>query len=628
MLFYGIGSACEAIGGANGWNEALYRTWYLTGAVWTAGWLGLGTAFLLGRTRFGYSFALCLFLAGLFTFLVRNKPEYAGAGTLPLLYLIAAAILALAVAVETYFQNDRWPMLAVGAVVGATVLSIVLMAVATLPAPGYALDPATGVPVATLLPPQLRLLTPFMNITGAFALILGAVFSAYVFMPKRRVLAYSLDPNQPGDEFLFNLLIAPVAITVNLVASLPGALRALVTGRIHSRVPATILIAIGALVAATGDILSRFGVTGLFQSGQVRGRDLPLRRVPGLDRRVPRVPDPVHLDRPRPGPARVAGRGGAGGGQRVRAGTGRRPSPRLTARVAGPRPAGGGPSAYHGRMSPPPAAGTAVSRPAAPAATVSAPVGMAIVIGSAALFGMLGPLSRFAYDAGMEPPAFVVWRALVGLVATAAFVAWRVRRGDITLARWSTLPGSARRLLLLAALMGFTLNLAMFIAFDRITVALALLGFYTYPAMVALANAALGRDRLDRRRVVALALALAGMVAVVASQLDPAAGIRFDALGFGLALGAALSQTVFVVVSRDGYPTVPTEQAMTVVLGVTVVGATVVSLLMGHAASLVEPVRSPSILPLLLFTGVFAAAIPSMGFLAGIRAIGGRGRAS
>ena len=129
----------------------------------------------------------------------------------------------------------------------------------------------TGVPVATLLPPQLRLLTPFMNITGAFALILGAVFSAYVFMPKRRVLAYSLDPNQPGDEFLFNLLIAPVAITVNLVASLPGALRALVTGRIHSRVPATILIAIGALVAATGDILSRFGVTGLFQSGKFVG---------------------------------------------------------------------------------------------------------------------------------------------------------------------------------------------------------------------------------------------------------------------------------------------------------------------------------------------------------------------
>src|SRR6188472_3665152 len=249
MLFYGVASGCEAIAGAEGWNETLYRTWYLTGAVWTAGWLRLGTAYLLGKTRFGYSFALCLFLAGLFTFLVRNKPEYAGAGALPLLHFIVAGLLALAVAVETYFANDRWPILAAAAVVGATLLSLGLMATTTLAAPGYAVDPATGAPVATLFPPSLRLLTPFMNITGAFALILGAIFSTYVFMPKKRVLPYSLDPNQKGDEFLFNLLIAPVAIPVNLVASLPGAARALVEGKLHSRVPATILIAVGAFVA-------------------------------------------------------------------------------------------------------------------------------------------------------------------------------------------------------------------------------------------------------------------------------------------------------------------------------------------------------------------------------------------
>ena len=271
MLFYGVGAGCEALAATGGWSEPLYRTWYLTGAVWTAGWLGLGTAYLLGRTRFGYSFALCLFLAGLFTFLLRNKPEYQGAGVLPLLYFIVAGVLALAVAVETYFGNDRWPRLAAGAVIGATALSLVLMLTTTLAAPGYALDPATGAPVATLFPAELRLLTPFLNITGAFALILGAVFSTYVFMPKRRVLAYSLDPNQPGDQFLFNLLIAPVAITVNLVASLPGTARALVAGRLHSRVPATILIAIGAFVATLGDTLNRFGMTDWFQLGKFLG---------------------------------------------------------------------------------------------------------------------------------------------------------------------------------------------------------------------------------------------------------------------------------------------------------------------------------------------------------------------
>jgi hypothetical protein len=268
MAFYGIASGCEAVAAAGGWSEALYRTWYLTGAVWTAGWLGLGTAFLLGRTRFGYTFALCLVLAGVFTLLTQRKFNYAGAGSAPILYLIGALVLALAVAIETYFQNERWPMLAAGAVIGASALSLVLMLTVSLPAPGYALDPATGVPTGELFPGTIRLLTPFLNITGGLALAFGALFSAYVFMPKRRVLAYSLDPNQAGDQFLFNLLISPVAIVVNFVASLPGAVRALIAGRLHSRVLATILIAIGGFLASGGDALNRFGVTNYFQVGK------------------------------------------------------------------------------------------------------------------------------------------------------------------------------------------------------------------------------------------------------------------------------------------------------------------------------------------------------------------------
>lgn len=269
MLFFGVASACEAIAAASGWNETLYRTWYLTGAVWTAGWLGLGTAFLLGRTRFGYAFAFCLFLAGLFTFLTQRRYNYEGAGSAPILYFIAAGILALSVAVETYFGGNRWPRIAAIAVVGASLLSVGLMLTSTLAAPGWKVDPATNAPVADLLPGTLRLLTPFLNITGGLALAFGALFSAYVFMPKRRLLEYSLDPSQTGDQFLFNLAISPVAIAVNFVASLPGALRALFGGRLHSRVPATILIAIGAFLASSGDILARFGSTDFFVLGKL-----------------------------------------------------------------------------------------------------------------------------------------------------------------------------------------------------------------------------------------------------------------------------------------------------------------------------------------------------------------------
>ena len=83
---------------------------------------------------------MLLLLSGLVALMIRNSPNYAGAGPLPLLYLIGAVILALAIGVETYFGNDAWPRFAAGAIVGVTILSIVLMlATPALPAPGYAL---------------------------------------------------------------------------------------------------------------------------------------------------------------------------------------------------------------------------------------------------------------------------------------------------------------------------------------------------------------------------------------------------------------------------------------------------------------------------------------------------------
>ena len=296
-------------------------------------------------------------------------------------------------------------------------------------------------------------------------------------------------------------------------------------------------------------------------------------------------------------------------------------SPRPAARPPGPSPARPAITASPGR---PADHGAVSSQTMNPVSTTAGPLlGFGIVLAAAALFGMLGPLARFAYDAGMEPTAFVAWRGVVALAASLAYVAWRVRRRGIRLVRLGDLPARARVLLVVAATMGFTLNLSMFIAFDRITVALALLGFYTYPAMVAVLNVVLGRERLDTIRVVALGLAIVGMIAVVASQLDPAGGLRIDVIGVALALVAALSQTVFVVIGRDGYREVPTEQAMTVVLGATAVGAIVLTVIGGSAASLIYPLQAPDVLPLLAFTGIFAAAIPSIGFLTGIRAIGG-----
>ena len=271
LLWYGISAGTEFIGGAWGWSEPLYRVWYLIGAVYVAGWLGLGTVYLLARTRFGYAFAVSLLLAGLFTALSQAKYHYAASGPAPYIYFGVAIVVAIAIAVMTYRRNERWATLAAAVIVTGSLVAAVMAFSAQLTPPGYSLDPRTLIPTGEKMPGYLRLLTPFFNVTGAFALGLGALYSAYTFMEKRRVIRYSLRTDRGPVAFALNLALAPIAIVVNLVASLPAALVALVRGRLSSRVPATILIAIGATIPAFTSGANRFGATSAFFVGELLG---------------------------------------------------------------------------------------------------------------------------------------------------------------------------------------------------------------------------------------------------------------------------------------------------------------------------------------------------------------------
>ena len=289
MLWYGLSAGTEFLGGAFGWSEAIYRPWYLIGAVYVAAWLGLGTALLLGRTRFGYAFALSILLAGLFTFLTHARQQYPDAGDSATIYFALGVVLAAIVAVLTYLERHVWAQL-VGVVltIGSVIAAVVAFTV-PLPAPGYVLSD-TGIPVAGLFPGYLRLLTPYFNITGGFALALGAVFSTYVFMPKRRVLDYSLEPGASfvstpffrfdGPRSTIGAIVAYVllyswlvliALVVNFLASIPLAIRALRRGELNSRVPATILLALGGFIPSITSGLNRFGLTGPFFLGELLG---------------------------------------------------------------------------------------------------------------------------------------------------------------------------------------------------------------------------------------------------------------------------------------------------------------------------------------------------------------------
>ncbi|MCU0483790.1 MAG: EamA family transporter, partial [Chloroflexi bacterium] len=202
----------------------------------------------------------------------------------------------------------------------------------------------------------------------------------------------------------------------------------------------------------------------------------------------------------------------------------------------------------------------------------SAALGSLLALAAASLFAMLGPLSRFAADAGLEGMAFAAWRAGAGAVAlgVALAITGRIASGR---AQLRALDSRGRAALATAAVMGLVVNVTVFIAFGRITIALALMLFYTYPALVAATEVLLGRDRLTAPKLIALGLASAGVAAVLAGALVVSGDdVTVDGIGVALGLVAAVCQAVFVIVSRSGYAVAAPTTATLVILAVSGLG--------------------------------------------------------
>ncbi len=256
LLFYGISAGTEFIGSAFGWSEPLYRTWYLIGAFFVAAYLGLGTIYLLAKTRFGFFAGATVFIGGLLSLLFSHSTRYPGAATAGTVTFVIALVGAVAIIAATAARRPMAAHIAM-VVLGVGSLAVAYMVLtAPVTPPGWAVDPNTHVPVGSGFPGYVRVLTGPFNIAGALCLVFGALYSAYIYMPKKRVV-----PARFG----------AVAVTANFVASMPGAIPLLLAGKLNSRVPATILIAIGAFIPGLTSGLNRFGVTWSFFLGEFLG---------------------------------------------------------------------------------------------------------------------------------------------------------------------------------------------------------------------------------------------------------------------------------------------------------------------------------------------------------------------
>jgi drug/metabolite transporter (DMT)-like permease len=245
--------------------------------------------------------------------------------------------------------------------------------------------------------------------------------------------------------------------------------------------------------------------------------------------------------------------------------------------------------------------------------------GAGLILLAAACFGILGPLSYYAEEAGLSSLALVTWRAALGAACVVGFIAVRHAALGIRIVPLRAIPVRDRWFMAAAAIANTILNLAVFVAFLRIGITLSLLVFYLYPAFVALVSVAWFGERLDRTRWAALGLSLVGMVLVVAGagsvgELDP--------LGIGLAFVAGLGQTFYVLAARHGFAHVPGAQAAALTMGGAASLYLLVALAVGALGDLAVPLSGSDALWPVVVAGLVGAGIPTVSYIAGIRRLG------
>ncbi|MFI1993429.1 DMT family transporter [Actinoplanes sp. NPDC020271] len=166
-------------------------------------------------------------------------------------------------------------------------------------------------------------------------------------------------------------------------------------------------------------------------------------------------------------------------------------------------------------------------------------MGPALCLVSAACFGAMAIFGKLAYDAGVTPEALLLVR----------FTLSAVLLGTVLVCRRSERQAVRGRLLVTAlglGAVGYAAQASLyFAALERMDASLLSLILYTFPVMVTVAAALLGRDRLTPPRIVALTAASAGTVLVL---LGAGTG-RVQADGALLGFGAALTYTVYILVA-------------------------------------------------------------------------------
>ena len=160
-----------------------------------------------------------------------------------------------------------------------------------------------------------------------------------------------------------------------------------------------------------------------------------------------------------------------------------------------------------------------------------------MVLAAATGFGMLATFGKLAEASGLTRPTFLFFRFVLG-----SLIVWAVLwiRDEASL-----LGGRPLRATLVLGVIYALLTLSYFAGLSYMTASLTGIVFYTYPIYVFVLSVAFLDEHLSVPRLVALGLALAGVVLVVGVDR-----VRVAPVGLALVTAAAIGYAVYTVSGR------------------------------------------------------------------------------
>ena len=244
-----------------------------------------------------------------------------------------------------------------------------------------------------------------------------------------------------------------------------------------------------------------------------------------------------------------------------------------------------------------------------------AAAGAALIVASALAFALDGPVAQAAYQRGLDPATFGFWRASAGALVLGGCLAARLRPRAMA-GIWRMRRAAAIRLAL-AAVAGLGLNLALFEAFARLPVAVAVAAFGCYPLLVAAWEAASRRPAAGAARLGMAVVAIAGLMLLI----RPDRSVSVPIAGLLLALLAAVLHAAYILLGRGGWGQVGDGAATFLIVATAALGLGAMAAVT-RPATVLAPVTDPGLTGLLLLEGALAGAAAPLLFLAGLRRIG------